>query len=247
MKQHEAVIQVMEQNGGYATLGYLYQHALGVKGVEWGTKTPFASIRRIVQERKDSFSKIKPGLWALKAYVNKLPDYMVVDTSKHKPKDINDFNHTYYQGLIVELGMFQGHKTYVPAQDKNRLFLGKSLSEAVDITTMPEFTYPKIVKKIASIDVIWFNERQFPSYVFEVEHSTDIRNSIRKYAELVDFRTKMFIVADVSKKKLFEDVMTDEASRPIRGQVEFIDYKKLSDNHSYHAQLYTNRLFTKAL
>ena len=30
MKQYEAVIKVMEENGGYATLGHLYQNVLKV-------------------------------------------------------------------------------------------------------------------------------------------------------------------------------------------------------------------------
>jgi len=72
MKQHEAVIKVMEQNGGFATLGYLNQKVLKVSDVEWKTKTPFASIRRIVQDER-FFFKIKPGLWALLSHKNKLP------------------------------------------------------------------------------------------------------------------------------------------------------------------------------
>ena len=65
MKQHEAVVEAMKQNGGFATLGYLYQAALKIPGCDWGTKTPFASIRRIVQQHRDLFFKIRPGLWAL--------------------------------------------------------------------------------------------------------------------------------------------------------------------------------------
>jgi hypothetical protein len=52
MRQYEAVIKVMEENGGFATLSYLYEKALKVPGVVWKTKTPFASIRRIVQDGK---------------------------------------------------------------------------------------------------------------------------------------------------------------------------------------------------
>jgi len=52
MKQHEAVIKIMEQNGGFATLGQLNHQVLKVSGVEWKTKTPFASIRRIVQDER---------------------------------------------------------------------------------------------------------------------------------------------------------------------------------------------------
>ena len=50
MKQYEAVIQVMKSNGGYSTLGNLYQEVFKIEKVKWGTKTPFASIRRIVQD-----------------------------------------------------------------------------------------------------------------------------------------------------------------------------------------------------
>ncbi|PKP58350.1 hypothetical protein CVT91_08710 [Candidatus Atribacteria bacterium HGW-Atribacteria-1] len=52
MKQRDAVIKVMEGKGGYTTLGLLYQEALNVPGVTWKTKTPFASIRRIIQDDK---------------------------------------------------------------------------------------------------------------------------------------------------------------------------------------------------
>lgn len=50
MKQREAVIKVVEENGGLATLGHLNQNVLKVPNCEWKTKTPFASIRRIVQD-----------------------------------------------------------------------------------------------------------------------------------------------------------------------------------------------------
>ena len=76
MKQYEAVIKVMEQNGGYATLGFLYEKAIRVRGVVWKTKTPFASIRRIVQDKR-FFFKIKPGLWALKSWREELPSEMI--------------------------------------------------------------------------------------------------------------------------------------------------------------------------
>ena len=44
MKQYEAVIKVMEENGGFATLGFLNQEVLKIKDCEWKTKTPFASM-----------------------------------------------------------------------------------------------------------------------------------------------------------------------------------------------------------
>jgi len=61
MKQKQQVIDTMIKLGGYATLGKLNSH---IDFSEWKTKTPEASVRRIVQE-SDLFFKIKPGLWAL--------------------------------------------------------------------------------------------------------------------------------------------------------------------------------------
>jgi len=37
MKQYEAVIEALKQNGGYATLGQLYQDALKVPNCDWKT------------------------------------------------------------------------------------------------------------------------------------------------------------------------------------------------------------------
>ncbi|NCA81064.1 MAG: hypothetical protein EOM76_12980, partial [Sphingobacteriia bacterium] len=102
----------MEQNGGFATLGFLNQEVLKVSGVEWKTKTPFASIRRIVQDER-FFFKIKPGLWALLSQKNKLPqDILPTDAIPKREQEI--FNHSYYQGLLVEIGKLKKYETFVP-------------------------------------------------------------------------------------------------------------------------------------
>ncbi len=49
MKQYEAVIQTLERLGGQATLAELYREVMKIEDCKWETKTPFASIRRIVQ------------------------------------------------------------------------------------------------------------------------------------------------------------------------------------------------------
>ncbi|HZT43031.1 MAG TPA: hypothetical protein VFA07_12760 [Chthonomonadaceae bacterium] len=113
MKQYEAVIQVMKENGGYATLGYLNQHAIKVPGSQWGTKTPFASIRKIVQI-KPAFFRIKPGLWGLVEYKDALLKKFSLDTTA-APEKQEEFNHTYYQGLLIEIGNYKGYKTWVPS------------------------------------------------------------------------------------------------------------------------------------
>src|SRR3990172_4878398 len=123
MRQHEAVIKVMEENGGYATLGFLNQNVLKIEGGKWETKTPFASIRRIVQDER-FFFRIRPGLWALKSYTEKLPPDIL--PSKDQPKEKQEeYSHTYYQGLLVEVGNLRKQNTFVPDQDKNKIYTGR--------------------------------------------------------------------------------------------------------------------------
>ena len=67
MKQYEAVIETLDKLGGVATLGELNREVFKISDCEWKTKTPFASIRRIVQQTKGIY-KIKPGLYGLEKY-----------------------------------------------------------------------------------------------------------------------------------------------------------------------------------
>lgn len=107
-----------------------------------------------------------------------------ISTSK-RVKIVEEFNHSYYQGLLAEIGNRKGHSTFVPNQDKNKLYLDKSLKEVTSISDILEFTYPETLKRAKTIDVIWFNQRKFPSAFFEVEHSTDIQNSLLKFTSVL--------------------------------------------------------------
>jgi hypothetical protein len=228
MKQYEAVIEALKQNGGYATLGWLYRTVPQIKGVDWKTKTPFASIRRIVQDGR-FFFKIRPGLWALREFKSKIP--FEADTKK-KSTDGEQFNHSYYQGLLVELGNLNSYETFVPNQDKNRRFLEKPLGELTSVPNCYPFTYETLVRRAQTIDVVWFNERKLPNAFFEVEHSSDIQNSLLKYFELQDFNAQFRIVADRVRLKEYEAKLGYSAFRPIADRVTFLSYEAVSEMHS---------------
>ncbi len=230
MKQHDAVIKIMERNAGFATLGYLNQEVLKMPGVEWKTKTPFASIRRIVQDER-FFFKIKPGLWALRSHKDKLPPE-ISPTDIIPKSERETLNHSYYQGLLVEIGNLKKYETFVPSQDKNKRFLGKTLAEISSQTDFYQFSYDHIVRKAKTVDVCWFNVRKMPSVLFEVEHSTDIQNSLLKFVELQDFNTNFFIVADKVRKAEYTGKLALNAFVPIKTRIQFMDYDKLSDWHT---------------
>lgn len=220
----------MEENGGYATLGFLNQNALKVKNCEWKTKTPFASIRRIVQNER-FFFKIKPGLWALLSHKNKLPlEIFPTDIIPKSEREV--FNHSYYQGLLVEIGNLKKYETFVPSQDKNKRFLGKNLGEISSQTNFYQFGYDHIIRKAKTVDVSWFNIRKMPSVLFEIEHSTDIQNSLLKFVELQDYNANFFIVADKVRKAEYVNKLSLNAFTPIKTRVQFMDYNKLSEWHT---------------
>ncbi len=246
LKQYEVVIKIMEENGGYATLGYLYENVLKFlerSGIHWKTKTPFATIRRIVQDKR-FFFRIKPGLWALKTYRDKLPDDVILLVEKETKPDADSI-HTYYQGLLVEIGNIKGFKTYIPPQDKNKKFLGKRLRDIVGFEKMPNFTYNRIIQKVRTIDVIWFNEREFPAGAFEVNHTSDFQSSLFKFIELQDFNVGFYIVSPKERYGEFKSKVESTAFNPIRNRIRFLTYDQIAKWHSkvYELMLTEKQIF----
>jgi hypothetical protein len=232
MKQHEQVIEVMRDNGGYATLGFL-NHSVNVSN--WKSKTPFATIRRIVQDER-FFFKIKPGLWALKEFEKEVLSKFEI-TKKGKIDNADLFNHTYYQGLLIEIGNLKGYSTYVPPQDKNKKFLDKPLSSISKVETIFDFTFEYIVNRAKTIDVIWFNKRKLPYSFFEIEYSTNIQDSLLKFNDLQDFYSQFYIVSDVAREKEFNAKIGYDAFKDIKARVKFIDYNFVSNLHTKSFEL----------
>lgn len=185
MTQREAVIQTLERLGGIATLGTLYQEVFKITECTWKTKTPFASIRQIVQLAPEIY-KIKPGLWA--------------SESHRKELESN--------------GIFEQIRT---------------------LNSIPEYSFSDIVQRSSTIDVIWFNQRNMPDSFFEVEHSTDIQNSLLKFEDLIDFSARMFIVADAVRKEEYQKKMNYDAFKVLKEnkRVNFLSYEDLDKQYNH--------------
>ena len=224
MNQREAVVEAMRTNGGYATLGHLYKEALKIPGVKWETKTPFKSINRIVQDPK-CFFRIRPGLWALLEAKNKLPADL---TTKPKP----DSDHTYYQGLLVELGNLKKYRTFVPKQDRGKVFLGKPLGSLVTVEDIYPFTFPEVVQRAAGVDVIWFSERKFPLEFIEVENTTDMNGAFLKFVLFDAFYAKFRVAAPAVRKSEFESKLAHPLFLSLVKRTMFTSYDVVADMHT---------------
>jgi hypothetical protein len=229
MKQYEAVILALEKLGGQATLASLYREALKIKGSEWKTKTPFASIRRIVQVHPEIF-RVRPGLWALRSYQNRL-NLTEYDTKRQLSAEEIEQNHAFFQGMLLSIGNMRKFNTYLPNQDKNKLFINRPLRELRSLKEIPGYSYENIVKRSSSIDVIWFNTRLMPHSIFEIEHSTDFQNSLIKFLDLQDFNTRMVIVADAVRKAEFDKKIEYYAFAALKNRVDFLRYDRLVEQY----------------
>lgn len=224
--QEHQVIEALRREGGFATLRRLNEV---MDFSSWKTKTPEATVRRLVQISKEIF-RIQPGLWALEEAREQV--LRKFDLKAGNKQSEEQFSHGYYQGLLVEIGKYRNKTTYIPAQDKNRLFLDKRLGDITDTVRLPQFTYDNLLRKAKTVDVIWFNEREMPSDFYEVEHTTDIKNSLSKFYELQDFFAGFYIVADISRKKEFEDKIHVSMFKSIENRVRFLNYEQISTMHT---------------
>jgi len=226
MTQNQAVKLVLEKLGGMATLSQINGNIFTIKDCKWQTKTPFASIRRIVQTDKD-IVKIRPGLYALKSH--QTPEFS---------NDNLEFTHAYFQGLLLEIGKFRGFSTFIPSQDKNKIFIRTSLKNIATLDKIPMFSYENLVHRASSIDTIWFNKNLMPRAFFEIEHSTDIQNSLLKFNDLQDFYADMIIVANDVRKNEFIKKLNFSAFDTLNKnkRVKFLSYDSLAKQHEIIAK-----------
>lgn len=224
--QEQQVIDALRSQGGYATLRRLNEI---VDFSKWETRTPEASVRRIVQKSNAIF-RIRPGLWGLEELRNVVLQQLCLASGSKQSEE--KFSHAYYQGLLVEIGKLQNMTTYIPPQDQHHLFIDQELGKLTDLDEIPKFTYDSILRKARTIDVIWFNERIMPTHFYEVEHTTDIKNSLSKFYELQDFFSKFFIVANKHRESEFTDKINSSIFSPIKKRVLFISYDRVASLYS---------------
>ena len=231
--QWKQVVAALDELGGIATLTQLNRYLLAPGGdaTKWATKTPEATIRRIVRNTPDYIHVLKLGLYCLQRLATTFEKDYALPQEGDVPVNAAEHNHWYYQGLLLEIGNARNYKTYLPSQDRNRTFGYHKLGDVCDVTRLPNFGYPGFLRRARTVDVIWFNRRDMPAAMFEVELSTDMLNSLTKFNELRDFYTQLNIVAPAHRKAHFEDRVKMDTFHEIRGRVKFVSIGELEEKY----------------
>ncbi len=220
----DAIEKVMLANGYFASLQHIYKEF--PKYRELSGKTPYNTIQERVQRDK-RFTRIGVGVYALTNFLDKLKKSEPPDKKTEKA----EFQHARVQGMLLEIGEQREYKTYTP--DKKKTFDGKMLGRIASLDECPLFTFPKIIQEtVKFIDVIWFNQRWFPSHVFEIEHSTDFRSALIKFSELQDFTTKLFLIAPEERHEKFKNEIGKRAFESIMNRCTFRSYEQIEQHYN---------------
>lgn len=228
MTYSEAIEQVMLHNGYFAPLKLIYREIWNYKDKkDIIGKTPDMTIQERVQRDK-RFTRIGLGVYALTEYINKLPKAEIPKTQKAE----KERKHATIQGMLLEIGNHQKDISDTYTNDKKWIFENKTLGSLATIQKVPNFTFQHIINDSVSFaDVIWFNERQFPQVIFEVEHSTDFRDAFIKFMELQDFQTRFYCVADEIRRDKFEREKGKSAFSAINKRVDFLTYEQVENDY----------------
>lgn len=207
MKQHnitfsEAIEKILLNNGYLAPLKHIYKEFPKYRALTG--ETPFKTIQERVQ-RDPRFTRIGLGVYALTDYLDKLPTAPKPQTDEQR----TERTHYSIQGMLLEIGNMEGFETYSP--NKNAIFDNKPLTQIMTLKEFPSFTYSSIIQSVKFIDVLWFNERGFPKFTFEVEITPQFRNALLKFCDLSEFYASFYIVADEKN----QDKYCREVSRPV--------------------------------
>ncbi|MCS6924050.1 MAG: hypothetical protein NZM10_06710, partial [Fimbriimonadales bacterium] len=135
--------------------------------------------------------------------------------------------HGAVQGMLIEIGNYLGYLTYT--SDKNRSFDGKPLSSLCGLQRIPEFTYEGIVRITSFRDVVWFSNSQhpFPKYIYDVENTTDFDNSMHQMYQLRETSARFVLVAEESKRKLFDQKLRRDPFAQIASRYAFRSYEQV--------------------
>lgn len=237
MTYSEAIEKVLLVNNYVAPLRKIYKEIVKYRPLTG--QTPFKTIQERVQ-RDPRFTRVGLGVYALTDYLDKLP------TSPKPQNKEQEKEQTHYaiQGMLLEIGNVEGFDTYSP--NKNAIFDKKPLSQIMTLLEFPNFTYPKVVQSVRFVDVLWFNERGFPKFAFEVEVTPQFRNSLLKFSELTDFYTTFYVIAEAKNQDKYQREISRSVFREIKKRCVFKTCDQVRDMYSksVEKQLVASEFFT---
>lgn len=238
MTKVEAIVKVMEDNGGAASLSVIYDnitkyYPTAKDSIKW--QEGIRGVLYRAAREKQLFKKIGLSIYAIADYK---------EEAKPKSKDSVRM-HSYIEGICIELGNIEKFLTYTA--DPSVVYRDNlHLSDFVTMRDLPAFTYSDIINEVKRIDVIWFNDGKnaFPKRVFEVVDSVGTLNgAFNRSLQLQNFMTDFYIVAPEKHHDKFLQTIELEIYQPQKERFKFINYDDIQE--LYETAVKKDRLESK--
>lgn len=222
MTKVEAIAKVMAENGGAANLETIYNNIVKYyptarDSAKWQEGIRGVLYREIRNGR--SFKKIGLSIYALFDYV---------EETKPDKRDAVKM-HSYIEGICVELGNYKGFDTF--SADPSALYRDKlQIRNFTTLPTIPQFSYPDIVREVQRIDVVWFNKTglAFPQNVFEVVDSVGtLTGAFNRSLQLRNYRTHFCIVAPEKHREKYCQTIELETYKADSSRFSFVNYDEI--------------------
>lgn len=241
MTKVEAIIKVLEDSGGIATLSQIYNKIDAYYPNVKASKEWSAGIRGVLYRELKSnrnFKKIGLSIYALNDY-NEEP--------RPNPRDSIKM-HSFIEGICIELGNFKKFNTYTA--DPSAIYRDNiKLHDIVTLTDIPCFTYKEIITEVKRIDVIWFNNTGllYPNKIFEVVDSkATLLGAFNRALQLSHFNTDFYIVAPEKHREKYNKTISLVPYNDQKKRFSFINYDDLIalyDSLSISSKLENKLLF----
>ena len=238
MTKVEAIVKVMKDNGGAASLDVIYKqickyYPTAKDSNEWEAGIRGVLYREIRNNRR--FKKIGLSIYAISDY-----------QEEQKPRQRDKVRiHSYIEGICLELGNFNDYLTYTA--DPSAIYRDNlRLCDFATIHEIPDFSYNGIINEVKRIDVIWFNKKgyAFPKRVFEVVDSIGTLNgAFNRSLQLKNFMTDFVIVAPEKHHEKFNQTIDMEIYLPQKERFSFVNYDDIVELYETTAR--KNKIETK--
>ena len=227
MTKVDAIKKVLENHNGIATWQIIYNeiesHYPAIKSSdEWEAGIRGVLYREIRNNK--NFKRVGLSMYALTEYQTETIEEIQQDTVRM---------HSYMEGICIEIGNFLNLNTFTadPTAEYNKL----SLSNIATLKTIPEFTYPEIVKTTKRIDVMWFNKKgfEYPKRAIEIVDSIGtLEPALKRSLQLIEFNLQLYILCKKEHIKKVEKELLAEPYIRVRERYVVRDYDSILDVYS---------------
>lgn len=234
MTKVEAIKALMENNGGVASWKYIYDNIENYyppakASLEWQAGIRGVLYREIRNDR--NFKRIGFGTFALREYEQ---EKQIEEIKKDKIR-----THSYIEGIMVELGNYEGFDTYCAdpsAEFQENIFI----NQLATMVGFPEFTYSEINQIAKRIDVTWFNKKgyKFPKKLIEVVDSIGtLGEALNRLYQLKEFKAEFLVLHPADHKTKILQMIKREPYSILRDRFVVKDYDEVISFYNKRLEL----------